>query len=90
MKEESGFCSYFARSSLLSSCANAIRALQKISSPITQSLTCQCAPAIEFHPGYKLSGSARRNCIFVPDGTVNDPTETPVRICRAVLGFASS
>jgi hypothetical protein len=36
---------------------------------------------------YKLSGSARRNCIFVPDGIVKEPTDTPVRACRVVLGF---
>src|SRR5437868_3013262 len=37
MREATGFCSFFARSSLLSSCANAIDAPQKISSPIAQS-----------------------------------------------------
>ena len=36
---------------------------------------------------YKLSGCARRNSIFVPGGTVNEPTETPVRAPRVVLGL---
>jgi hypothetical protein len=36
---------------------------------------------------YKLSGCARRNSIFVPDGTVDVPTETPARDCRAVLAL---